>query len=132
MTLSQGGESASSKSAMKTLAPELSALIIIFRSTGPVISTRRSFRSAGAGATVQLRSRICRVSARKSGSAPSRSRALNLCLRRWSSAFRRGPKCRASSSRKAEGSGRDDAVRARHTAVHGSPMPFHLTRRGRP
>jgi hypothetical protein len=40
--LSQVGEFASSKSAMKTFAPQLSALIIIFRSTGPVISTRRS------------------------------------------------------------------------------------------
>ena len=38
---------ASSKSAMNTLAPELSALITILRSTGPVISTRRSARSAG-------------------------------------------------------------------------------------
>ena len=34
---------------MKTFAPELSALMIIFRSTGPVISTRRSCRSAGIG-----------------------------------------------------------------------------------
>ena len=31
----------SSKSAMKTQAPELSALIIILRSTGPVLSLRR-------------------------------------------------------------------------------------------
>ena len=38
---------------MKTRAPELRALIIIFGSAGPVISTRRSSRSAGAGATVQ-------------------------------------------------------------------------------
>ena len=38
----QVGEFASSKSAMKTCAPELSALITIFRSVGPVISTRRS------------------------------------------------------------------------------------------
>ena len=44
---------ASSKSAMKTLAPELSALMIIFRSTGPVISTRRSRRSAGIGGPFQ-------------------------------------------------------------------------------
>ena len=36
---------------MNTRAPELSALIIIFRSTGPVISTRRSARSTGAAAT---------------------------------------------------------------------------------
>jgi hypothetical protein len=41
---SQVGEFASSKSAMKTLAPELSAVINIFRSVGPVISTRRSAR----------------------------------------------------------------------------------------
>ena len=41
------GEFASSKSAMKTRAPELNALIIIFRSTGPVISQRRSCRSGG-------------------------------------------------------------------------------------
>ena len=41
-TFSHVGEFASSKSAMKTRAPELSALIIIFRSTGPVISQRRS------------------------------------------------------------------------------------------
>jgi len=37
----------SSKSAMNTLAPELSALMIILRSTGPVISTRRSRMSLG-------------------------------------------------------------------------------------
>ena len=52
-TFSHVGEFASSKSAMKTRAPELSALIIIFRSTGPVISQRRSTRSGGAGATRQ-------------------------------------------------------------------------------
>ena len=46
------GEFESSKSAMNMLAPELSALITILRSTGPVISTRRSVRSAGIGATV--------------------------------------------------------------------------------
>ena len=47
MLFAQVGELASSKSAMKTLAPQLSALMIILRSTGPVISTRRSCRSAG-------------------------------------------------------------------------------------
>ena len=40
--LVQVGVLASSKSAMKTLAPQFSALMIILRSTGPVISTRRS------------------------------------------------------------------------------------------
>ena len=38
----QVGELASSKSAMKPLAPELSALMTSLRSVGPVISTRRS------------------------------------------------------------------------------------------
>ena len=36
---------------MNTRAPELSALITILRSVGPVISTRRSCRSGGASAT---------------------------------------------------------------------------------
>ena len=47
---------------MKTRAPELSALIIILGSAGPVISTRRSSRSAGAGATrpVALADVACR------------------------------------------------------------------------
>ena len=44
---------------MNTFAPELSALMIILRSTGPVISTRRSCRSGGAGATFQSPSRMC-------------------------------------------------------------------------
>jgi len=43
----------SSKSAIYTLAPEFKALMIILRSTGPVISTRRSSRSFGIGATFQ-------------------------------------------------------------------------------
>jgi hypothetical protein len=43
-------------------APDLRALMIIFRSTGPVISTRRSSRVAGIGATVQSASRTDFVS----------------------------------------------------------------------
>src|SRR4029079_4236241 len=66
MTLDQVGELASSRSAMKTFAPELSALIIILRSVGPVISTRRSIRPAEAGATRQSPSRTDLVSERKS------------------------------------------------------------------
>ena len=54
----------SSKSAMKTLAPEFKALMIILRSTGPVISTRRSCRSVGIGATVHSELRTATVSAR--------------------------------------------------------------------
>ena len=75
-TLDQVGVLESSKSAMYTLAPELSALMTILRSTGPVISTRRSCRSAGAGATVQSPARIAAVSGRKSGSLPASSLAL--------------------------------------------------------
>ena len=74
------GEFASSKSAMKTRAPELSALIIILRSAGPVISQRRSRRSAGAGAIRQSASRISRVSRR--GSRASRWRRARRC-RSW-------------------------------------------------
>ena len=56
--LAQVGAVASSKSAMNACAPELSALITILRSVGPVISTRRSIRSAGIGATVQSPARM--------------------------------------------------------------------------
>ena len=69
--LAKTGEDASSKSAMKTLAPEFSALTIILRSTGPVISTRRSRRSAGILATLQSPSRMDLVSGRKSGNLPA-------------------------------------------------------------
>src|SRR5215213_10630542 len=46
--LAQVGALASSKSASHTWAPEFMALTSILRSVGPVISTRRSVRSAGA------------------------------------------------------------------------------------
>ena len=71
MQLAHVGEFASSKSAMKTLAPLLSALMIILRSTGPVISVRRSCRSAGIGATVHSELRTFAVSGRNSGSLPA-------------------------------------------------------------
>ena len=52
----QVGALASSKSAMKTLAPELSALITILRSVGPVISTRMGLQVGGVtGTTFQER-----------------------------------------------------------------------------
>ena len=66
MTFSQVGASESSKSAMKTLAPELSALMIILGSAGPVISTRRSLSTEGTGATFHSEARTAAVSARKS------------------------------------------------------------------
>jgi hypothetical protein len=52
---------------MNVEAPQLSALITILRSVGPVISTRRSRRSFGCAAIVHSDSRIARVSGRKSG-----------------------------------------------------------------
>ena len=56
---------------MKTFAPELSALITIFRSTGPVISTRRSTMSAGIDAQVQSPSRIARGLRQEIGQRPA-------------------------------------------------------------
>src|SRR5262245_29012950 len=85
---------------MKTWAPELSALIIILRSTGPVISTQRFSRSGGVEATLHSPARTFAVSARKSGSAPpsnSRCRA----ARRSSRDRRVGSNSRCSPTRKA-------------------------------
>ena len=90
MQFAQVGEFESSKSAMKTRAPELSALITILRSTGPVISTRRSAISSGVGATRQASARTSAVSGRKSGSSPAWSRS-SRSARRASSSTRRAP-----------------------------------------
>ena len=76
ITLSQSGVLASSKSASHTLAPELSALIVIFRSVGPVISTRRSTRPGAGSATRQDgSSRTSLVSGRKPRVPPAASSA---------------------------------------------------------
>ena len=54
------------------MAPELSALIVIFLSVGPVISTRRSCRALGAAATFQEESsRTDFVSSRNLRSSPA-------------------------------------------------------------
>ena len=74
---------------MKTLAPELSALMTIFASAGPVSSTRRSSRSGGADATLHSDSRSSRVSAGNSGRSPAAKRA-SRSSRAASSARRRG------------------------------------------
>ena len=79
---------ASSKSAMKTLAPEFSALITILRSVGPVISTRRSPRSSAGGTTFHSDSRTDRVSARKVGDSPASRRAWRSSRSRSSSNLR--------------------------------------------
>ena len=64
------GDIESSKSVIKVLASEFRALIIILRSTGPVISTCLSRRSLGIDATFQSDSLINFVSSKKSGNAP--------------------------------------------------------------
>ena len=48
----------------------------IFRSVGPVISTRRSSNSSGIGATVQAVFRICSVSGRNAGNSPRSNASL--------------------------------------------------------
>ena len=96
--LSHSGVLASSKSASQTLAPELSALIVIFLSVGPVISTRRSTSPGAGAATRQDRSsRMLLVCARKSSVPPSASARCRSC-RASSSSARRGPssRCRAA------------------------------------
>jgi hypothetical protein len=102
--LRQVGEFESSKSAMNTLAPEFRALMIILRSTGPVISTRRSRKSAAMGAATQSESLIQAVCGRNCGIAP---RSISCCrsCRCASSCWRRSSKFRESSLRKLTASG---------------------------
>jgi len=102
--ISQRGQLASSKSAMKVDAPQLSALITILRSVGPVISTRRSRRSFGCGAMLQLPSRMAFVSGRKSGSTPA-SKSFWRAARFASSSCRRDSKPRCSVATNASASG---------------------------
>src|SRR5207244_1856313 len=73
-TFRHAGVFASSKSAMNTRAPEFRALIIIFRSVAPVISTLRSCTSAGSGPLFHDPSRPEAAAARP---APVRLRALS-------------------------------------------------------
>src|SRR5688572_27569024 len=94
--LAQVGHNESSKSAMKTFAPELSALMTILRSGGPVISTRRSSRSCGIAATRHSAARNSLVSAGKSGSLPS-SNSRCSAARRASRRVRSLPKRAARS-----------------------------------
>jgi hypothetical protein len=110
------GEFASSKSDMNTFAPQLSALITIFRSVGPVISTRRSVRSTGAGGTRQSPSRTLTVSSRKSGNSPSRSRRAR-AARAASTSSRPFPSSRCSRCRNSTASG----VRTSSALIGGPP-----------
>ncbi len=103
--LSQSGVFASSKSASHTLAPEFSALMVIFRSVGPVISTRRSTRPGAGAATRQSgSSRMTWVAARKSSVPPADS---STC-RAWRAAIssaRRAPSSRCSAATRLSASG---------------------------
>ena len=103
MQFCQVGEFESSKSAMNIRAPELRALMTIFRSTGPVISTRRSCSAAGTGSTRQSPSRTASVSGRKSGSSPSRS-LTSRADRAASTSARRARNSRSSPATKASAS----------------------------
>ena len=72
----QVGVLASSKSAMYTSAPELSALMSILRSVGPgQLDPALLQVGVVTGATCQSPSRMWRVSGRKSGSSPASKRA---------------------------------------------------------
>ena len=93
------GELASSKSAMKPVDPEFSALMTILAEVGPVISTQRLRSAGGAGETCQSPSRISFVSSRKS-SVPPASRSAWTSRRLASSSLRRPliSRCSAASS----------------------------------
>ena len=102
---SQSGVFASSKSASHTFAPEFSALIVIFRSVGPVISTRRSTRPGAGGATRQeVSCLICWVPGRKSSMAPAESSSCR-AARAASNSARRGPNSRCSAAMRPSASG---------------------------
>src|SRR3954452_24724313 len=97
----QLGELESSKSAMNPRAPELRALMTILRSVGPVISTRRSRRSCGTGATRQSPSRTSRVSSRKPRLPPASSMARRSARRRsrsWRTGSKRSCKLATNAS----------------------------------
>ena len=125
---------------MKQRAPVLSALITILRSVGPVISTRRSSRSGGAGATRQSASRIDRVAPRKSGRSPSSSRSCRSAARSASSsrrplelamqARRRTRAPRRSGSRRT-GVRRDRGPRRRRGGSHLPPTHSRAARHAR-
>ncbi|CEY23295.1 Uncharacterised protein [Streptococcus pneumoniae] len=101
---SQVGAFESSKSAIKRCAPEFKALMTIFLSTGPVISTRRSSKSFGSLAIVQSASRMCFVSSRNFGNSPA---SILFCFstRFCKSSMRRSLKFSCSSFKKLSTSG---------------------------
>ena len=127
------GELASSKSAMKTLAPELSALMTIFRSTGPVISTRRSSRSRGMGATVQSASRTpSGRRSRKSGKLAGVDRLLPLDARGEQRLASRVELAHERLDELQRLRGEDDLTTGRHRGLELETVGRRRGRHGRP
>ncbi len=120
MMLNQFGAVASSKSAIQTLAPEFSALTVIFLVGGPVISQRRSVSPAAGGATCQVgSSRMVLVCGRKSGFSPAAIRRAR-SRRAASSSARRPANAPSSRATKASASGvRISSNRGMHGAADG-------------
>ena len=124
----QVGEFASSKSAMNIRAPELSALMTILRSIGPVISTRRSSRSAGTGATVQsVLADLARLG-QEVGQLAGRRSARCRSARRASSSRRRGPEAPLELGDEVERLGGEDPAQTQvfHTCDVGTGQSGHL------
>ena len=105
MTLRQVGAVASSRSAIQTDAPEFSALTVIFRVAGPVISHRRSVSPGAGGATRQVgSSRTHSVSGPKFGFSPAEMRRAR-SRRALSSSARRPANSPSSRATKASAAG---------------------------
>ena len=86
--ISQRGQLASSRSAMKVDAPQLRALITILRSVGPVISTRLPARSSGMPMVVaraltmlELRSRMMAMARSRASAAEATGRSTTMSSR---------------------------------------------------
>ena len=78
--LAMFGALLSSKSAINVFAPEFKALITIFLSTGPVISTLLSNKSSGNAAQTQSESLMFFVSSEKEGNSPASKYACSIAL----------------------------------------------------
>ena len=102
--LCQVGQLASSKSAMKVEAPQLSALITILRSVGPVISTRRSSRSLRLRRRRSSRPPLSLSFAGGNRAACPASNSFCRAARRASSSWRRGSKRRCRRATKSSAS----------------------------
>ncbi len=123
MTLSQVGVSESSQSAMNTLAPELSALMTILRSVGPVISTRRSSKILrnGRGAPLGL----ANVRGSREGNPAARQHRVPAGASRAavSSSCTRGREAPGERGDEIESFTRENRIRTRWAMRHGSRRP---------